>query len=125
MNLQIKLGKEKLAEVEQPNVDITALDNLLNKLRRQRLLGLVVARHLLEDLGLPAPVLQHLRGRFDKVAGDGGAVEPGVLGLAEEAVEDVAHLVEEGDDVVVPHEGGLVGSGLREIGDHGGEGVRA
>lgn len=125
MDLQIELGEEQLAEVEQSHIHIPALDDLLNELMRQRLLGLVMARHLLKDLGLPAPILQHLRRRFDEIASDGGAVEPGVLGLAEEAMEDVAHLMEEGDDVVVSHESGLVRSGLSEVGDHRGEGVGA
>ena len=43
------------------------LDDLLDQLIGERLLRLVVARHLGEHLGLPAPVLEHLRGGFHEV----------------------------------------------------------
>ena len=62
---------------------------------------------------------------FDKVPGDSGSVEPSEFGSTEETVEDVAHFVEEGCDVVVTHQGGFVGCWFGEIGDHGGEWVVA
>lgn len=88
MDLDVKLRKEQLAEVEQSDIDVAAvygdeeackqdeeaemlpLDDFFDKFRGQGFLRLVMARHLLKDLGLPAPVLEHLRGRFDKVSRD-------------------------------------------------------
>ena len=60
----------------------------------------------------------HLRRRLDEVARDARAVKPGELRLGAQAVERVAHLVEEGDDVIVLHERGPGWGGLGEVRDH-------
>ena len=52
-----------------------------------------------------------------------GAVESSKLGLGQESVEDVAHFVEERDDVVVAHQRGLGRGRFGEVGDHCGERV--
>ena len=52
-------------------------------------------------------------------------MEPCKLSLAEETVEDVSHFVEEGHNIVMAHQSRLVGSGLRQVGDHGCQGVTA
>ena len=101
------------------------LDNLVDQIRIERLPALIVATHLRENLRLEAPVLEHLRRRLDEVARDRRPVEPRETRLAEQPVEDVAHLVEEGHDVVVPHQRGLRGRRLREVRDHRRERVRA
>jgi hypothetical protein len=87
----VELAEEELAEHEQTDVAVPAeketidcqntfmniqdhshspLDDLVDQLFAERFLGLVVARHLGKDLRLPAPILQHLRRRFHKVARD-------------------------------------------------------
>ena len=64
--------------------------------------------------GLPARLaaekfFQHLRRHFDEVALDGEAAVAGpALLAAEDVVHQVAELVEEGDDVVVLHQAGIV-----------------
>lgn len=45
------------------------------------------------------------------------------LRLTEEPVEDVTHLMEECDNIVVSHESWFTGSGLSEVGNHGCQGV--
>lgn len=118
MHLVVKLSEEQLPQIKQPNVHISALYDLVYQLLPKRLLFLVVARHLLEHLWLPAPILQHLRRCLDEIASDGCSMEPGELGPRKESMEDVAHFVEEGYNVVVTHESWLIGSWLGKIGDH-------
>ncbi len=45
------------------------------------------------------------------------------LRLTEETVEDVTHLMEECDNIIVSHESWFTGSGLGEVGNHGCQGV--
>jgi len=125
VDLQIELGEEELPQVEQTNIHVSTLDDLLNQLRAQWLLGLVVAAHFLEHLRFPTPILQHLRRRLDEVTRDTCAVEPRVLGFAEEAMEDMSHLMEESNNVIVAHEGGLLWSGFGKVGNHGSQRVAA
>ena len=82
-----------------------------------------MAGHLFENFGLPAPanqnpqnvvpqhmtrshlpVLQHLGRCFYEVPRHTGSVEPRELRLTQQAMENVAHLVEECYNVVMPHE---------------------
>src|ERR1700734_1605162 len=78
-----------------------------------------------EDCGVGGPVLVELRGEFDEVAGDGRAGEGWVLGVGEEAVEGVAELVEEGDDVIEGEERGLACGGGWDVRDVVDDGERA
>ena len=58
-----------------------------------------------EHVGVPRPLLQHLAGRLDEVPLGGHAGEPQPLPLpAEHVVDEVAELVEQGDDLVVLHQ---------------------
>ena len=50
-------------------------------------------------------------------------MEPGKLGLAQQTVEDVTHLMEECDDIIVSHKGRFTGSRLGKVSDHGSERV--
>jgi len=59
-----------------------------------------------------APVLQHLRGRLHKVTGNARPVEARELRMAQQAVEDVAHFVEECNNIVVAHQGWSLRSGF-------------
>jgi len=63
------------------------------------------SRATLYQIQLPHDILK-------KAGHKPSTVEPGVLGLAKKTVEDVAHFVEEGNDIVVPHDGRLIRSGL-------------
>jgi hypothetical protein len=47
-------------------------------------------------------------------------MESAEFGVAEKAMEYVAHLVEESDNIIMSHQSGLLNSFLSEIGDHGG-----
>ena len=60
-----------------------------------------VAQHV----GVPRPLLEHLARRLDEVplGGDAGEPHP-LLAAAEDVVDQVAELVEQGDDVVVLHQ---------------------
>lgn len=39
--------------------------------------------------------------------------------LAEQTMEDMTHFMEERHDIIMTHECGTLGRGLREVGDHG------
>lgn len=52
-------------------------------------------------------------------------METSKLGLTQQPVEDVPHLVEERNYIIVPHQCRLVWGGLGEICDHGSERVAA
>jgi hypothetical protein len=74
--------------------------------------GGVVAPELLEHLGHPAPVLEHVARRFAEVAGHVGAVEAGVLCSGEKVVHAVTEFC--GDlvrcDVDVWNGDGMIGA---------------
>ena len=59
-----------------------------------------------------APVLQHLRGRLHKVTGNARPVEARELRMTQQAVKDVAHFVEERNNIVVTHQGWSLRSGF-------------
>ena len=58
-----------------------------------------------QHVGVPRPLLEHLARRLDEVplGGDAGEAEPLAL-PAEDVVDEVAELVEQGDDLVVLHQ---------------------
>ena len=74
---------------------------------------------IFELVGRPTPVLQHLRGRFDKVAYDVCAMEAGEFGPADEIVNPVSELVEESDDFIVLQQARLAGCGRGEVANKG------
>ncbi|KAI6876459.1 hypothetical protein KC338_g224 [Hortaea werneckii] len=53
----------------------------------------------------PAPVLQHLRWRFNEVADSGRAVEAAIDCLGYEIVDTMSELVKQRDDLIVLEEG--------------------
>jgi len=99
------------------------LNNLINEIFGQSFLRLIMRRHLLQDLRLPAPILKHLRRRFHEIARDTSSVESCIFGLAEEAMEDVAHFMEECNDIIVGHKSWSLGSRLGEVSDHRCDGI--
>ena len=50
-------------------------------------------------------------------------MEPGKLGLAQQTVEDVTHLMEESDNIIMKHQRRSSRGLLGEIGNHGHDGV--
>mmetsp|Transcript_34009 Transcript_34009/g.108133 ORF Transcript_34009/g.108133 Transcript_34009/m.108133 type:complete len:266 (-) Transcript_34009:865-1662(-) len=78
-----------------------------------------MARHAVQCLGLPHPVLQHLRGGLHEVPLHTGAGKHRELCLRAQLVHHVAELVEEGLDVAVREQRGLLRGGLGEVADHG------
>ena len=98
---------EELSQVEEALVDRLGSDDAANHVVGQRLARNVVRGHGLELLRSPtpvplvsigrkggrgsnAPVLEHLRGRLDKVARDGRSVEVGERSLRAQSVEGVS-----------------------------------
>ena len=138
-------AKVELAEVEEGVVDVFGLDEVGDELVRELgfgvgcvLAGLVapggvvlgrqgrVVRAQGFELGRgPAPVLEHLRGGFDEVADDVCAVEAGVVRFGDEVVDAVAEFVEEGGDLFVLEEAGLLGCRLGEVAYESCDGVVA
>ena len=82
------------------------------------LAGLVVAGVFLHHLRVAAPVLHHLAGHLDEVAGHVGAAQRTVVALAQYAVQAVAELVEECLALVEVEQRGFVFGGLGEVADH-------
>ena len=129
----------ELAEVEERVVDVLGLDEGLDQLVRDFLLGFggvraglfapcgfvfggeggVVLAQGFELGGSPAPVFEHLRGGFDEVADYVCAVETGVVCFGDEVVDAVAQFVEEGSHLFVLEETWLFGCRLREVADEG------
>ena len=52
-------------------------------------------------------------------------MEPRKLRHAEQTMEDMSHLVEKHDDIMMPQECRSIGSGFRQVGDDGGDRVVA
>jgi hypothetical protein len=50
-------------------------------------------------------------------------METSILRPAEQTMEDVAHLMEESDDIIMAHQSWLIGCGFRQIGNHSGYGI--
>src|SRR5438128_2315989 len=72
-------------------------------------------REEIERFLLPRPLLEHLRRRLDEVTRDARAREGRELRLAEQVMDDVTELVEEGDRVLVAHERGRGAARLRKV----------
>lgn len=128
-------AKVQLPQIEQRVVDVLRPDQILNQLvwdllrrlrrpdRRLLLPGLKVLRRqrrvvLAQRLQLPrrpAPVLQHLAGRFDKVPHSVRAVEPRVRRLRHEVVDPVSQLVEQRHHLVVLQQTGFLRRWLGEV----------
>jgi len=120
---EIKSSKEILSHVGHTIIDMLRLDERVNQIVAERLLGLVVGRESLELILVPRPELKHLRGGLNKVPLNAGAMESSVLGLTNKVVNTVAHLVEESDNLIVLQQRGLSSSGLGEVADKGSDGV--
>ena len=136
MDSHVEDTEVKLAEVEQGIVDVFRANQILNEVVRDvfgRLgfavcllfpAGEVVGRDvrvvLAEGFQLrrsPAPVLEHLAGRFDEVAYGAGAVEARVDCPGDKIVDTVAKFVEEGYDFVVLEQTGFLFARLGEVAD--------
>jgi hypothetical protein len=77
-------------------------------------------REALQHRDVPAPLFQHLRGRFDEVPFGADARDARPARLAcEEVMQEMAELVEKGDDLGVFEERRVLAIGLREIADQG------
>ena len=95
--------------------------HLLDDFRGEDFAGLIVPGEGLQQLFVAEELFKHLRGHFDEVAFGGEAGEAGPLGLAaEDGVHQVAELVEEGDDVGVLQQAGIVGIACGEVADERG-----
>jgi hypothetical protein len=123
VNEQVKPGKENLAEVIRPDVDISTPYDPFDEFLGEWFLRYVVAAYFREHHGLPAPVLKHLRGRLDEVAGDLGTVEAEITSSGEQGVECMTHLMEEGHHVVVGHECRYTRGRLCKVSNHGRHGA--
>ncbi len=107
---------------EHSRANVFGGDHAFEEVIGEGLAGFIVAGKGFEDIGIPDPVFEHLGGGFDEIALDGGAGEFVGVDIAEEGVEAVAELVEEGFDLIVGHEGGFVFGGFGKVADEGGKG---
>ena len=83
----------------------------------------VMTAELLQLLGLPTPILQHLTRGFHEIVLDARPMEAGELDMSAHVMHGVSQFMEEGDHFVVLQQGRFVSSGGSEVGDHGGDGV--
>lgn len=85
----------ELAKIEQRVVDVFGFDDRVDDLLRHLFAGLVVMGET-DDFGrAPAPVFEHLRGSFDKVAYDASSVKTCIFGDRNEVVNTVTKFMEE------------------------------
>ena len=62
----------------------------------------------LELLWCPAPILEHLAGRFDKVTDGASTMETGKSSSRNKVVDTMPKLMEENDDLVVLKQAGFL-----------------
>ena len=67
---------------------------------------------------IPTPVLEHLRGSFDKISGALGKVSTVAIADSAQAMHDVTELVKEGDHVAMSQQSWLASGRSWEIGQH-------
>ncbi len=107
-------GSHVLQRVEAL-VEAAGLEHLVQKILRDRLAGLVVARVARKHLGILVPVFLELRGELDVVARDCGAGERGIAHLREQPVYAVADFMEHRGHLVEAHQRRLAFDRLGDV----------
>ena len=112
MNSHIEDTEVQLSEVKERIIDVLDGDLLLDQIIGNRFASQVMLAQALKLGGGPAPVLEHLRGGFNKVSNNGCTVEARIFGATSEIVDSMSEFMEQGNDFLVFKEGGLGGCGL-------------
>ena len=120
MKIHVGRREKKLARIADPRIERAQRDHLLDQLVGKGFSGLIMPRDFFEHLGLPDPILKHLRGSFHKIARHPRAGKNLVFGLRQRVVHDVAKLVEKRFHLVVRQQRGSSPHRLAEIADDGG-----
>src|ERR671918_1095252 len=99
---EIKRRERELASVENTGVGQLGVVHFLNYFCWNFFRWIaVIGRERVEHLLVPDPVLQHLRGRFDKVTWDMSSGETAVLSASDNRMQSVTKFVEQGFHVAV------------------------
>ncbi len=105
MQGQIERSESELPAIKNAGGGQLRVVHLLDRLRGNLLRRIaIIGREGIEDLLVPNPVLQHLRRRLDKIAGDMRACEASIFRARHDGMESVTEFVEERFDVGVRHE---------------------
>jgi len=107
VQFEVELAEGELAHERRGAEVVARGDHFVEKILRDRLAGFVVAGEQVERLAIPAEIFHDLRGQFDEIPGDVGAGKRFDGHIAEQAVEEVAELVENRFDFRVGQQGGL------------------
>src|SRR5262249_29538478 len=102
---EIERGEGKLPSIENTGSRFLGVVHFLNDLSRDFLGRIaVVSRESIEHFFVPNPVLQHLRRRFDKIAGNMRAAEASVLRTGGYFMEAMTEFVKQHFNVGMRHE---------------------
>jgi hypothetical protein len=93
---QVHEAEAQLPHLRVGAAEIARAHHLLEQIVGDRLAGLVVAREQVQRLALPAPVLHDLRGQFHEIPGHAGARQAADLHAAQQVMQQVPELVEDG-----------------------------
>lgn len=98
----VKEAEEKLTKVEKTGVHVFGLDESIHPILGDLFLGPgIMGGQVPKDLGIPTPILQHLRGSLDKITLNGCSMEPGPLGLGADLVHYMTQLVKIGGHFIM------------------------
>ena len=96
-----KRPKRDLAEIEKTGIQVLGLDQGINEVVRKGLASLVMLGESLEDLVIPAPILQHLRRSLNEICLRGGAMEAGETSLGTHSMHGMAKFMKIGDHLTM------------------------
>ena len=108
------------AESQLPHLRVGGAEGLralhfLEQVFGQALAGLPVAREQVQRLALPAPVLHDLRGQLDEIPGDAGAGQAAHFDAAQQVMQQMAELMEDGFGFAMRQQRGLAVDGRRQV----------
>ena len=108
------------AEAELPHLRVGGAEgagalHLLKQVVGNRLAGLVVPREQVQRLALPAPVLHDLAGQLDEIPRHVGAGQRADFHAAQQVVQQVAELVEDGLHFAMRQQRGLAAHRRRQV----------
>ena len=116
-------GEHHLAPGLEPLAELARALEAPHQVGGDGLAALVVAREGREHAGIPGPLLEQLGGHLDEVGLGLDARDPGpALPAREQAVEQVAELVEQRAHVAVLEQAGIAGLAAGEVADQRGLG---
>ena len=121
VQFEVNLGEGQLTHVGRGTHVVARGDHLVEELLRDDFTRFVMAGEEIERLAIPAVVLHNLRGQLNEVPGDIGARERFHFHFAQQRMQQVAELVEDGFDFAVGQKGRLAVHRRAHVAHHQGQ----